>query len=241
MNAPQAGTIVEMWERGAARSPTERGLLLMEFALPDSAPEERSSLSIGHRDSCLIDLRQRLFGSAVEAISTCAQCGAPIAVDFDVDRVRAPHAAPGTLVELSIGGRPLRFRLPTSADLLAIEAESDPDRAERRLLGRCLVGGEADDARRAEAEAERISQALADADPQAELILRMVCPDCGAAGDAPFDIVLHLWSEIEDWVAGLLEDVGRLAARYGWSERDILAMSHARRQVYLDLVAADQA
>jgi hypothetical protein len=241
MNAPQAGTVVELWERGAARSLTERGLLLMEFALPESAPEERMRLSIGHRDSCLMDLRQRLFGSAVETVSACDACGVPISIDFDVDHVRAPHAAPGTVVELSVGGRELRFRLPDSTDLLAIEDEADADRAERRLLRRCLVADESGEPARAEAEAERISQALADADPQAELILRTVCPDCGAVADSRFDIVLHLWSEIEDWVAGLLEEVARLAARYGWSERDILAMSHARRQVYLDLIGADPA
>ena len=241
MNAPQAGTLVEMWERGAARSLTERGLLLMEFALPESGPEERSGLSIGHRDSCLIDLRRRLFGSAVETASACTGCGAAIAIDFDVDNVRAPHAAPGTIVELNIGDRRLRFRLPNSTDLLAIEEESDPVGAERRLLERCLYEEQAGDSARAQAEAERISKALADADPQAELILGIACPDCGAVADARFDIVLHLWSEIEDWVCGLLEDVGRLAARYGWSERDILAMTHARRQVYLDLIEADAA
>jgi hypothetical protein len=241
MNAPQAGTVVEMWERGAARSLTERGLLLMEFALPESAPGERSELSIGHRDSCLMDLRQRLFGSAVETASACTGCGSPIAIEFDVDHVRAPHAAPGTVVEVNVGDRRLRFRLPNSTDLLAIEEETDPARAERRLLDRCLHGEEADDSARAQAEAERISKALADADPQAELLLRIACPDCGAVADSRFDIVLHLWSEIEDWVSGLLEDVGRLAARYGWSERDILAMTHARRQVYLDLIEADPA
>jgi hypothetical protein len=239
MNPPQAGTIVDMWERGSASSATERGLLLMEFALPEAGPEESSHLSIGHRDACLIDLRERLFGSAVEAISACAGCGAPVVIDFEVDQIRAPHAAPGTLVELDIGGRPLRFRLPDSADLLAIEGETDPDRAERRLLDRCLVSGAADDVM--EAASERISLALAGADPQAELILRIVCPDCGAARDAPFDIVLHLWSEIEDWVAGVLYEVDRLAERYGWSESDILAMSHVRRQAYLDLLEADRA
>ncbi|HYI65198.1 MAG TPA: hypothetical protein VEW71_09965 [Allosphingosinicella sp.] len=238
MNAPQAGSIVEMWERGAAGSATERGLLLMEFALPESAPEERSHLSTGHRDSCLIDLRERLFGSAVEAVSPCGSCGKPIAIDFDVGEIRAPYAAPGTVLELGSDERPLRFRLPDSADLLAIEGETDPGRAERRLLGRCLVSESPDDVKRAEAVSERISRMLADADPQAELILRIVCPNCSAGCDAPFDIVLHLWSEIEDWVVGLLEEVDRLAARYGWSERDILAMSHARRQAYLDLIEA---
>ena len=241
MNAPQAGRVVEMWERGAARSSTERGLLLMEFAFPESAFEERSGLSIGHRDSCLMDLRRRLFGSAVETISACTGCGAAIAIDFDVDNVRAPHAAPGTVVELDVGDRRLRFRLPNSTDLLAIEEESDPVRAERRLLDRCLCQEEAGDSERAQAEAERISRALAGADPQAELILSIACPDCGAVADARFDIVLHLWSEIEDWVSGLLEDVGRLAARFGWSERDILAMTHARRQAYLGLIETDAA
>lgn len=238
MTPPPAGALVQLWERGAARSPTERGLLLMELALPDAAPDERSQLSIGHRDSCLIDLRERLFGSAVEAIAPCSKCGEPIAIDFELGQIRAPHAAPGAVLDLDVDGRALRFRPPNSTDLLAIEGETDLGRAERRLLDRCLVGDGAGDAEQLQAASSRISRALADADPQAELILAIVCPTCGEACDASFDIVVHLWAEIEDWVGGLLEEVDCLAARYGWSEGDILAMSHVRRQAYLDLIAA---
>ncbi len=238
MIAPQAGTVVELWERGAGRSPTERGLLLMEFALPDAPPEARAELGIGHRDACLIDLREQLFGGNVEAVSTCRRCGEAIAIDFELGRIRAPYAAPGTVLDVAIGGRPLRLRVPNSADLLAIEDEADFARAEGKLLARCLVGAAAGDGERAQTAAETLSRALADADPQADLILDIVCPACGEASGAPFDIVVHLWSEIEDWVAGLLEEVDCLAARYGWSERDILAMGHARRQAYLDLIAA---
>lgn len=236
MSVPPAGALVELWERGAGRSATERGLLLMELALPDLPAPERSRLSIGHRDSCLIGLRAQLFGSGVEAVTACGRCGESIAIAFDVDEVRAPHAAPGTLVEVGLAGRTLRFRLPNSEDLLAIEPGADPGQAERDLLRRCLAEAADEDIRLADAASERISGALAEADPQAELILDVACPECGEASKPMFDIVLHLWSEVEDWVLGLLQEIDRLAGRYGWSERDILAMSHARRQAYLDLM-----
>jgi hypothetical protein len=237
MNAPQAGTLVHMWERGVDCSPAGRGLLLLELALPGSPPEQQAQLSIGHRDSCLIDLREHLFGGTIEALSACGRCGEAIAIEFELDGIRAPHAAPGTVVVIRAGGRSLRFRLPNSSDLIAIEQERDFDAAERRLLGRCLVEGRASDAERVQAASDSISRALGDADPQAELMLDIACPGCGEGQAAPFDIVTHLWSEITDWVMDMFEEVDLLAARYGWSEADILAMRPARRRAYLDLIA----
>ena len=238
MNAPQAGTIVHIWERGAGCSPARHGLLLLELALPDASPEQQAQISIGRRDSCLIDLRERLFGGAVEAVTPCGRCGEAIAIEFELETIRAPHAAPGTVVAIRAEGRSLRFRLPDSTDLIAIEQERDFDAAERRLLGRCLVPGRPGDAERAQAASDRISRALGEADPQAEVMLDIACPACGEGQAAPFDIVTHLWSEIADWVMGLFEDVDVLAARYGWSEADIFAMGPARRRAYLDLIAA---
>jgi hypothetical protein len=237
MNAPQAGTLVQMWERGADCSPAERGLLLLELALPDTALGQQAQLSIGHRDSCLIDLRERLFGGAVEASSACRRCGEAIAIEFELDQIRAPYAAPGTYVAVPAGGRSLRFRLPNSADLIALEKEKDFDLAERQLLGRCLVERRSGDAELALAASDRISRALGAADPQAELLLDIACPGCGENQAAPFDIVTHLWSEIAGWAMELFEEVDLLAARYGWSEADILAMGPNRRRAYLDLVA----
>jgi len=51
-----------------------------------------------------------------------------------------------------------------------------------------------------------------------------------------FDILTYLWSEIEDWAQRLLLEVHTLALAYGWSERDILAMSPRRRRLYLEMV-----
>ena len=237
MNAPEAGTLVELWERGADSSPARRGLLLLELALPDAAPGDQARISIGHRDSCLIDLREQLFGGGVQAVCACAQCGETIAIDFELDQIRAPHAAPDSVIAIRAGGRSLRFRLPNSTDLIALEQERDFEAAERQLLSRCLIERRVGDGERAQAALDRVSLVLGDADPQAQLMLDIGCPACGEKQAAPFDIVGHLWTEIADVVMGVLEEVDLLASRYGWSEADILEMGPARRRAYLDLIA----
>ncbi|MBL8741651.1 MAG: hypothetical protein JNK04_11175 [Myxococcales bacterium] len=40
---------------------------------------------------------------------------------------------------------------------------------------------------------------------------------------------------------GLLQDVHRIASRYHWAERDILALSWARRRRYLNLIDSESA
>jgi hypothetical protein len=53
-----------------------------------------------------------------------------------------------------------------------------------------------------------------------------------------FDIASYFWDEINAWANRILREVHILASRYGWSERDILALSPWRRQFYLDMVNA---
>jgi hypothetical protein len=53
---------------------------------------------------------------------------------------------------------------------------------------------------------------------------------------APFDIVSHLWTELDAWARRMLREVHALAATYGWSEAEILRMSATRRRAYLDLI-----
>lgn len=50
-----------------------------------------------------------------------------------------------------------------------------------------------------------------------------------------FDIGAYLWEEVDAWADRTLRDVHLLAASYGWSERDILDLSPARRGRYLEL------
>ena len=50
-----------------------------------------------------------------------------------------------------------------------------------------------------------------------------------------FDIATVLWTELAGLARSLIEEVDALASAYGWSEREILALSGRRRRAYLEL------
>jgi nucleotide-binding universal stress UspA family protein len=76
-------------------------------------------------------------------------------------------------------------------------------------------------------------RAIAEAAERSELSTHLTCADCGAEWTETLDVPAFVWAEVEAAAVGLLTDVAELAAAYGWAERDILAMSPARRSAYL--------
>ena len=77
---------------------------------------------------------------------------------------------------------------------------------------------------------------MAECDPQAEVLIDMECPDCGHRWQMLFDIAAFLWTEIAVAAKRLLREVHTLARAYGWREADILSLSAARRQFYIEMV-----
>jgi hypothetical protein len=230
--------LLKIWERGVHRSAVARGLLLLQAALPQADADALMQASIGHRDAWLLNLREALFGVAIECLMPCPACGQRIEVDFQVDDVRVRHALPGQVCEVEDGSRVLRFRLPTTADLLAIESEPDVASAQARLLQRCRLGDEAEpttETALVPRAHDAVERAMGEADPQAEVLLALACPACGHASLQAFDIATHLWLELDHWARGMLQKVHALACRYGWREDDILNLSPARRQAYLQM------
>ena len=73
-------------------------------------------------------------------------------------------------------------------------------------------------------------------DPQADVQLNLSCPACSQSWAVMFDVVSFFWSEICVQAKRLLREVHTLARAYGWREVDILGMSTARRQFYLEMV-----
>ena len=84
---------------------------------------------------------------------------------------------------------------------------------------------------------DRVAEAMAQVDSQADVQLDLVCPSCGHQWQATFDIVSFFWSEINAWAYRVLHEVHTLASAYGWREADILALDPGRRQFYLQLVS----
>jgi len=241
MHTLEPRSLLRVWESGVHASPTMRGLLLMGAALPAVDANALMHASIGHRDAWLLSLREALFGARLECLLPCPACGERIELDFCVSDIRAPHAQPQHLCDVATDGATMRFRVPTSADLLAIEGERDALAAERMLFQRLWTGTV--EAPHAEFSptclveiADAVTHAISEADRQAEVLLELSCPACGKQSQQMFDIAGHLWCELDHWARGLLHKVHALACRYGWSEDCILGMSPARRQAYLTLI-----
>jgi len=229
-----AAELLQVWERGQVASAPERALLLLDAASPGASPGD---LPVGERDGHLLALRERLFGCALVAVAECPDCGEKLELPLDTRHLAlpAPASRQGLLEK---DGFTLQFRLPTGADLAALAPCGDVVAVERQLLESCVL-----DARRGgapvaardlpESVLEGLSQAMEEADPCADIRVEATCPQCGLRFETSFDIVPFLWTELQDWAIRILGEVHALAATYGWSERDILALTPWRRRLYL--------
>ena len=241
LHTPSARALLDAWERGLEQGPVERGLTLLALVSPGDDPDALAALSIGERDRRLLALREAVFGPRMTGVVACTRCGEPLEVEFATCELRA---APPNDAVLTLRGddHEVQLRVPDSRDLLAVAA-ADAAVAPALLLERCVVSARVGDAPAGAGSLppELIAEAgrrLADADPQADVRVRLTCPACSFDWAAPFDVVTYLWTEIEAWAGRLLADVHVLASAYGWSESDILALNPARRQSYLELASA---
>lgn len=248
-----AAELLAAWESGLGRSTARFALALLGAAYPDSSAEEIARWSVGRRDARLLALRESLFGSALEGVSTCPLCGRSLELTFRVSDilVQPPQPEPPEQadppVTVSLDGYRIRARPLNSLDLISIEEVSDLAEARQRLLGRCVLsavrsaGGSAEEpvadvGELPGAVAEAVAGGLAQADPQADIRLELECSDCGHQWTTPFDISVFLAGEIRSWVRRLLREVHQLACAYGWSEAEILAMTPTRRSAYLEML-----
>jgi hypothetical protein len=238
-----ATELLTVWERCAGQRSEARALALLSMACEEIPVVELARLAIGVRDAQLLELRERTFGSQFAAVVECPACSHALELSFetaDILAAQQPQSAQTLSVECD--GYVATVRLPNSLDLaeLATAAESEP---RRKLFERCVLeahrGEEALDARELpDSFANHAAQRMAEQDPQAIIELAMNCSQCSHAWNALLDVVAFFWSEIQAWSVRMLRDVHELASAYSWREADILALSPARRQAYLDLVRA---
>jgi hypothetical protein len=229
--ALSSSALVLAWEQGLQLPVLERPLALLAAA---GRSEEAMELCIGRRDAELLALREETFGSRVESVVDCAACGEALELSFDTAQLERGSEPPSESHVLVVGGTEVRFRLATTADLRAVSAFDDVDAARETLLQRCVLEPPATELN--EAGQQSVVARMAELDPLATVELEFLCPACGAVGPAAFDIASFLWAELDAAARRSLEDVHALASAYGWSEEEVLALSPARRSVYLELV-----
>lgn len=197
-----------------------------------------ASLSVGDREALLLRLRGLSYGNRLDGVLNCVHCGAKLDLDLTTDGLLvAPYPQPAPAYELALNGVTVTFRLPNGEDEAVIAQMSGGlDAAEDELLRRCLVRVTPDDQPLSDALVEAVEQAMLDCDPQAELDIAKQCPECDRAFTALFDAAQFFVHEIGQRAAQIYREVHALALAYHWSERDILALSYPRRQMYLTLL-----
>jgi hypothetical protein len=180
-------------------------------------------------------------GGATKNVTECVINLAPTDLLPDYF-VREQNQAPANQVYgVKIEGYDLRFRLPDSVDLAQIARCGDLDAARNVLVQRCVLqvshdGVEVAATTLPETVMTLLVESMGQHDPQADVQLNLSCPACGQSWPVMFDVVSFFWSEICVQAKRLLREVHTLARAYGWREADILGMSTARRQFYLEMV-----
>ncbi len=235
-----ARDLLAVWEGGAGESLTQRALRLLSAARPDLSAAW-AQMPLGQRDAALLALRAELLGPRLLSVAVCAQCGEHLQLTLDTSTLAATPALDAAPQTLTVAPYVLRYRLLNSTDLLAAAQCDSVEAARAVLLERCLQAAECNQAAvpfaaLPEDVVAALAAHMAQADPQADLQLEVCCPTCGHVSQAALDVMAYLWAEIDRWAHRLLGEVHILASAYGWSEADILALSAARRQAYLDLI-----
>ena len=224
--------ILALWDQAAGRARRQRDDALLTAA--GAVPTD----TIGAGNAALLALRTKLFGASWRLRAACPACygdcefTADSAVLADGLAPRADAARP----RITIGGHELTLRLPALSDLANLAAAPDSAAAAQSLLARCL--GDAPPIALDQDTRDRIEAELERCDPGALIAFALDCPDCGHSWQAVIDIAPALWAEIQAAAERSLLEVDALAREYGWSEAEVLALPHARRAAYLQLVGA---
>ncbi len=226
MHALSATELLSVWESGSSQIPLRRALAMIAAACPEVSSDSLASLTIGQRDARLLALREAMFGAELTGITDCPECGEKIELTFNCSDIRQQgEIEPAAELAVQSNGREVRFRLPTSADLLAVNSSE-------QLLERCLLDRGND---LTKDFFPAVVEKMSSADPMADIHLALNCPSCAHKWEAVFDIVAFLWREISAAARRLLREIHTLASAYGWTEPEILSLSPARRRAYLEM------
>jgi hypothetical protein len=235
--------LISAWEKGLAEHPVDRALTLLAVAHPSMSREELALLSIGERDAGLLALREALFGNSLNSVAQCPKCGVQLEFSIPLKQLHREEAATASrCFELTADDLHLRFRAPNSNDLSLATKCADVASARRLLSNRCVVEAKraGEDVSAAEIPEEvigKLSTAIASADAGCDHVIQLSCEECSHHWQLVIDIPSYLWEEINRLAKRLLQQVHILAWAYGWREADILSMSSARREFYLELVS----
>lgn len=218
---------------------------LLGACLGEGGEDRALAMTVGRRETLLLELRRSAFGERIEAVTRCPRCGEALDLDLVTGDLllAAQDEAAAAEVEIEaddVGWRAV-LRPVTGADQRAALDVQDPAAL---LLRRCVTGLVRDDgvAWPIEELSPELRAALDDAlrrlDPMAEIRLDLACPACGHGFSAPFDVAAQFFAELAAEADQLLREVLAIGRACHWSETEILGLPRPRRRAYATLATA---
>lgn len=235
--------ILQIWEIAQHQHPIDRALTILALASPDTERVALADLSKGKRDTQLLAVREKIFGSRIFGLAQCEVCHEELEITFSVTDIQVESSQKQLSDEQTLNYKNYRikFRLPNSHDLAELVACNDNKVAQRLLIQRCVFFVSRKGKRIAKTKLPKsiirnLEEKMAALDPQALIKLDLKCNNCKHRWQLDFDILSFLWVEISACAKQLLSDVHNLARYYCWSEQEILTMSPTRRKIYLEMI-----
>jgi len=234
--------MIRVWERGNSRSPIDQALLLLDAGGAEDSLSHSAKLHVGERDRRLLQLREKTFGSHLSCSIDCPCCSENLQFELETRQIlQAPLLEQTETFRKDADDLTADFRLPNSEDLIEGVNAASPEEGRSRILERCILnvrkrGAEVRFDQLSSDDIEKLSALMGASDPQAETRFSVQCLSCGKTWQVTFDITSFLWKEISVRARRALSEVHVLASAYGWNEAEILGMSAARREFYLQMV-----
>ncbi len=232
MGALSGEKILRAWECSRELPEQEAALALLALAWPKRGAAEWARMALGERNAMLLELRAATLGRRMEGLAECPACGALL--EFSLDAMELAHAVREQLAAADACTDPGAFRPANTQDMIAASVTNDEDEARSILLARTMAGGEEP---RSDIANETALELFERINAAAEIRVELACPECPERPVLDLDIAQFLLKEIAGAARRLMTEVHELASAYGWSEREIAAMSPARRAAYLEMLS----
>lgn len=246
-----------------AVTPPARAAVLVHRAGLTPDLDTALDLDVGSCARLALRAHRAAFGPRLQGVVACGSCGVRLELEIELPdaevtapetitsrRVEPSHTGPERVAPDTDGpgaeppggtdGSSVRtgafvVRAPSLRDLAEVAGVAPAD-ACTTLISRCVRYADGAAVRPEKLTPEEV--AVVDAVAArlaglATLAVRTTCTECGEHLRVAIDAGALLWEQVEGAAPLLLSQVATLAAAFGWSEHDVLAMTHARRASYL--------
>lgn len=195
-------------------------------------------LSIGDRAALMLHARRLELGDNLDCTISCTKCGKEMSLVLSAEKLlNTKHPEPNVSYHTQAGSFDLRIRPLTALDqenLLNAKGDEDPQQA---LARSCVASSDPSLPEQLPIQViEAIGLKLEQVDPLSNLLLGILCPECGHRFRASFNVEDFVLQELRIGSSDLDSEVHQLAFHYHWSENDILSLPVQRRRKYISLI-----